>query len=176
MAEMALEEAEHEVIHTLAQAIISAQNAEIEQMQIWLTEWYPDATESSTPEAAAATTSHPDHPLVATPHSVTAGAVTVEVVPLVDDEILDIAFAVSLETHSVDLNFDLAEQATLTIGDAEFADASWEPDAPSGHHVTGTLLFTIDHPAHAALGELDEVTLDLGEIDGQPVTLTFAVE
>ncbi len=40
MAEMALEQSEHEEIRTLAEAIIAAQNAEIEQMQGWLAEWY----------------------------------------------------------------------------------------------------------------------------------------
>jgi uncharacterized protein (DUF305 family) len=40
MAEMALEEAEHEEIRVLAEEIIAAQKAEIEQMQNWLDEWY----------------------------------------------------------------------------------------------------------------------------------------
>jgi len=40
MAEMALEQAEHEEIRTLAEAIIAAQTAEIEQMRGWLQEWY----------------------------------------------------------------------------------------------------------------------------------------
>jgi uncharacterized protein (DUF305 family) len=40
MAEMALEQAEREEIRTLADAIIAAQTAEIEQMQGWLAEWY----------------------------------------------------------------------------------------------------------------------------------------
>ena len=40
MAEMALEQAEHEEIRSLAEDIITAQSAEIEQMQAWLAEWY----------------------------------------------------------------------------------------------------------------------------------------
>src|SRR5688500_10777504 len=47
MAEMALEQAEHEEIRTLADAIIAAQNAEIEQMQAWLEAWYGDTAVSS---------------------------------------------------------------------------------------------------------------------------------
>ena len=43
MAEMALEQAEHEEIRMLAEDIIAAQNAEIEQMQAWLEEWYGDS-------------------------------------------------------------------------------------------------------------------------------------
>jgi uncharacterized protein (DUF305 family) len=42
MAEMALEEAEHEEIRVLAEEIIAAQTTEIEQMQGWRSEWYPD--------------------------------------------------------------------------------------------------------------------------------------
>ncbi|MCC6457964.1 MAG: DUF305 domain-containing protein [Caldilineaceae bacterium] len=44
MAEMALEQAEREEIRTLAAAIIAAQEAEIEQMQNWLDEWFGDDT------------------------------------------------------------------------------------------------------------------------------------
>jgi uncharacterized protein (DUF305 family)/Spy/CpxP family protein refolding chaperone len=40
MAKMAQQMAEHEEIKTLADAIIVAQQAEIEQMQSWLKEWY----------------------------------------------------------------------------------------------------------------------------------------
>jgi uncharacterized protein (DUF305 family)/Spy/CpxP family protein refolding chaperone len=40
MAKMAQQMAEHEEIKTLADAIIIAQQAEIEQMQSWLKEWY----------------------------------------------------------------------------------------------------------------------------------------
>jgi uncharacterized protein (DUF305 family) len=40
MAKMALAEAEHEEIRTLSEAIIAAQEGEIEQMQGWLTDWY----------------------------------------------------------------------------------------------------------------------------------------
>lgn len=42
MAEMALEQAEHEELQTLAEDIIAAQTTEIEQMQSWRSEWYPD--------------------------------------------------------------------------------------------------------------------------------------
>jgi uncharacterized protein (DUF305 family) len=42
MAEMALEQAEHEEIRTLSEEIIAAQQGEIEQMQQWRSEWFPD--------------------------------------------------------------------------------------------------------------------------------------
>ncbi|HXF61047.1 MAG TPA: DUF305 domain-containing protein [Caldilineaceae bacterium] len=43
MAEQALEEAEHDEIRQMAQAIIDAQQAEIAQLQEWRMTWYPDA-------------------------------------------------------------------------------------------------------------------------------------
>lgn len=42
MAEMALQMSEREEIRILAEAIIAAQDAEIEMMQGWLEEWYGD--------------------------------------------------------------------------------------------------------------------------------------
>lgn len=42
MAEQALEQAEHEELRTLAEAIIAAQTQEIEQMTAWRESWYPD--------------------------------------------------------------------------------------------------------------------------------------
>jgi hypothetical protein len=132
-------------------------------------------TENSGENAGASDSSHPAPTLAATPQNATAGAITIEAVPLATDELLDITFEITLETHSVELDFDLAELATLTIGETSFPAISWTPDAPSGHHVAGTLHFTIDHPAHAVLAEVDEVTLELRDIDGQQVTLRFAV-
>ncbi len=40
MADMALEQSERPEIRTLAEAIIAAQTAEIEQMRAWLADWY----------------------------------------------------------------------------------------------------------------------------------------
>lgn len=42
MAKMALEQAEREEIITLSEAIVATQEAEIEKMQRWRNEWYPD--------------------------------------------------------------------------------------------------------------------------------------
>lgn len=40
MAEMALEHAKHEEIKNMANAIISTQSVEIDQMKVWLSEWF----------------------------------------------------------------------------------------------------------------------------------------
>lgn len=50
MSEVALERAEHPELVELAQAIIDSQQAEIEQMQAWRDEWYPDAPVMSVDE------------------------------------------------------------------------------------------------------------------------------
>lgn len=50
MAQMAQQMADHEEIKTLAAAIITAQQAEIEQMQSWLAEWF-DISSASSPYA-----------------------------------------------------------------------------------------------------------------------------
>jgi hypothetical protein len=139
---------------------------------------------AASPEAAAspqaaATEDHSGHAapaMAAAPQTATVGAVTVEIAPLTTEDVLDVAFAVTLDTHSVDLSFDLAEHATLIIGDAEFAATSWTPDAGDGHHVTGVLRFTIDHPAHGELYNVGEVGLHLHGIDGQDTHFGFALE
>lgn len=43
MAEAALQHSDRDEIKTLAEAIVSAQQGEIEQMQQWRKQWYPDA-------------------------------------------------------------------------------------------------------------------------------------
>lgn len=46
MAEMALEQAEHQELKDLAQEIIDAQESEITQMREWRSEWFDDAPET----------------------------------------------------------------------------------------------------------------------------------
>lgn len=135
-----------------------------------------DAVEEQAEGEAVDHSAHPAPAMVAAPQSAAGGAVTVEATPLTTDDVLDVAFAVTLETHSVELDFDLAERATLTIGEATFPATSWEPDAADGHHVSGILRFTIDHPAHGALYDVEHLTLELHEIDGAHVALTFPLD
>ena len=47
MAEMAVQNAGHEEIKNMANAIITAQDGEIKQMQGWKTEWYGEQTSTT---------------------------------------------------------------------------------------------------------------------------------
>lgn len=126
-------------------------------------------------EAERADAVHP--PLVANPvrQTAAAGAVTVEVMPLPPSDPLEVAFEVVMDTHSVDLGFDLAQRATLTLGDEAFAATAWEPNAPSGHHISGILRFAIDETTHAAFADAGVVTLELANIDGETLTFVYTV-
>ena len=76
------------------------------------------------------------------------GTVRVAVTPLnLDPTSVTLDFSVDLSTHTVDLSWDLASQATLSTDTGlQVAGASWP--VGSGHHVEGTLSF----PAHTADG------------------------
>jgi len=92
------------------------------------------------------------------------GAITFKVTPLnLEDakaETLD--FNIVLDTHTVDLNFDLAELVTLQIGDQEVAASAWETagSGNSNHHVEGTLRFaTTDADGNALREAATEVSV-----------------
>lgn len=51
-------------------------------------------------------------------------------------------FSVTLETHSVELDYDLTKIATLRDNKSnEYQPLAWEGDPPGGHHREGQLLF-----------------------------------
>ncbi len=72
----------------------------------------------------------------------TEGQVTVAVTPLnLDKPSTPLQFQVALDTHSVPLNYDLAQLATLrTDRGSSVAAASWD-GGRGGHHLRGTLSF-----------------------------------
>lgn len=90
------------------------------------------------------------------PRTVEAGAVTVKVTPVrIDDR--GASFEVAFDTHSVDLDLDVAGAATLTVGGAPWSSATWDgAGGPDGHHREGMLRFD---PAGAATGTV-ELTID----------------
>lgn len=100
--------------------------------------------------------------------SLTAGDVDVEIQPRqLDDQ--GATFAITLDTHSVELSADLTE-ATLQVGDTAWTGARWSGDGPGGHHREGELRFESTGPASGpvrltlpGLPDPVEATWDLGD-------------
>jgi hypothetical protein len=94
------------------------------------------------------------------------GAIMVEITPLnlnAPGETLD--FAVSLNTHSVDLSMDLAPLASLST-DAGLSVQALTWDAPSGgHHLSGTLSFPASLDDASLLSGAGKLTLTLVNLD-----------
>ncbi len=71
-------------------------------------------------------------------------SVTVEVTPLnlTDQSASTLDFKIALNTHSVDLNYDLTTIATLSSDTGEKVQPTkWDGPAGGGHHREGTLSF-----------------------------------
>lgn len=107
-------------------------------------------------------TTSPSPPLAT--RTVEAGAVTVTIDPVRVDA-AGAEFKVSFDTHSVELDFDVARDATLTVAGAPWPGATWSGDGPDGHHRAGTIRFGASGPAQGA------VVLSLG---GLPAPVTAA--
>lgn len=65
-------------------------------------------------------------------------------------------FAITLDTHSEELDMDLVAGAALVVNGAKWPAAAWDGDGPSGHHREGRLVFDA---AGSATGPV-EITLD----------------
>lgn len=99
--------------------------------------------------------------------TVEAGAVTVKIDPVRVDAV-GAEFKVSFDTHSVDLDFDVARNATLTVAGAPWPGATWSGDGPDGHHRSGTIRFGASGPAQGS------AVLSLGGLPA-PVTATWTL-
>jgi len=82
--------------------------------------------------------------------TVQAGGVEVSMTALTLDR-SGAVFAVTLDTHSVPLDLDLAGAARLRVNDSTVGDASWDGQGPGGHHREGQLRFTTPVPAGATV-------------------------
>lgn len=93
------------------------------------------------------------------PQTNAEGPVTVTVAPRIAADAWE--FAVTLDTHSVELTDDMTQAAQL-ISDsgAEYAPRSWSGDPAGGHHRSGTLTFAPPAPESAA------VTLAIRNVGG----------
>lgn len=77
--------------------------------------------------------------------AVTVGEVEVTISPTrIDDT--GASFAIAFDTHSLDLDLDIADTATLTIDGQAWTDPAWDGTGPGGHHREGTLTFTAAGP------------------------------
>lgn len=77
-----------------------------------------------------------------------AGRVVIDVQPQkLDDDQATWEFAVALNTHSVNLDFDMTEVSVLRCDqDQEYTPTVWEGPGPGGHHRSGVLKFAaLDH-------------------------------
>lgn len=71
------------------------------------------------------------------------GGITMNVIPKVLASNKSPSFEITLDTHSVDLSFDVAATAKLEdVTKTTYGWATWEGDPPSGHHRKGTLTFS----------------------------------
>jgi len=85
-------------------------------------------------------------------------------------------FEVSLNTHSVDLGMDLAQNAFLTT-DTELTVSAVKWDAPSGgHHVSGVLSFPVSLDDQGVLEGAGQVTLTIRNVDVPERIFTWKVQ
>jgi hypothetical protein len=99
--------------------------------------------------------------------TISAGEVEVTLTPTRIDAAGGV-FDVVLDSHSVDLDLDIAQNAALTVGGETWTDPTWAGSAPGGHHREGTLTFTATGPLRGNA----ELTID--GLDG-PVAPRWAL-
>jgi hypothetical protein len=102
------------------------------------------------------------------------GAVAVEITPLhLNMQNNTLYFGVALNTHSVDLSMDIAKLATMVFDSGEAISAeSWEGPA-GGHHVSGTLSFTLTDMQMANLQISNDLQLSIINADAPKRLFTW---
>jgi hypothetical protein len=110
-----------------------------------------------------------DATLPAQTQTAQVGAVEIKVTPtnLQETAADTLEFTVELNSHSAEIDLDLAETARLRVGDDELTPVAWETATPKGHHVSGVLRFarTADDD-EAGLDEAAEIGLVIGGLPG----------
>lgn len=99
--------------------------------------------------------------------TVTVGEVEVSITPTRVDE-TGASFAVVFDTHSVELDLDVADAVALTVDGQAWTDPAWDGAGPGGHHREGTLTFTAAGPANG------DAVLTIEGLD-EPVTAHWAL-
>lgn len=102
------------------------------------------------------------------------GAVTVVVKPELWTSSSDtLTFEISLDTHSVDLSFDLAALATLSTDTGLYVQAiQWEAPA-GGHHVSGKLSFPARVDGKSMLDGINNLLLTIKDLDASERVFTW---
>lgn len=94
--------------------------------------------------------------------SLSAGEIDIVLQPHHIDE-TGAEIAVTLDTHSVELDMDLVAASSLVVGDERWQATGWRGGGPSGHHREGVLVF-------ASAGEVSgPFVLTLDGFDGPVV-------
>jgi hypothetical protein len=94
------------------------------------------------------------------------GAVVVEITPLhLNMRNNTLYFGVALNTHSVDLSMDLAKLASMVIDFNEEIEAEFWDGPSGGHHVSGTLIFSLTESEMAELLKSNDLELTLFNVD-----------
>lgn len=104
------------------------------------------------------------------------GAVTIDVQPVNLSNPGDtLEFDVSMNTHSVNLNMDIATLATLTTDNGNTAQGeAWDGGA-GGHHVSGMLSFPASVNGKSILDGASTLTLTIKNIDAPERVFTWSL-
>lgn len=95
------------------------------------------------------------------PQTKAMGVVEVEVKPVSIEQDKDMVFELSMNTHSVELNYDYTQIVTLTDDSGKSYKPRQWTGGSSGHHLSGQLFFT---PLN---GNPKELTLTLDGVDNK---------
>ena len=102
------------------------------------------------------------------------GAVVFEVTPLNLGTPADtLEFDVAMNTHSVDLNMDLAALSTLSTDTGVTVQASKWDAVPGGHHVEGTLIFPSAQDGKSILDSASKLNLTIVNVDAPSRTFEW---
>ncbi len=97
----------------------------------------------------------------------TMGFVSVEVTPAFTELENGLVFDIAMNNHSVDLNYDFTQIATLTDEKGNtYKPNEWTGNA-DGHHVSGQLIFT------AVSSEIKQLSLTLSGVDNETTDFSW---
>ena len=105
------------------------------------------------------------------------GMVVMEVTPMnlgMPNDTL--TFDVAMNTHSVDLNFNLAKHATLITDTGKMIQATAWDGPMGGHHVSGKLTFPANVDGTSILDGASKLTLEIRGVDAELRTFEWQLK